>query len=346
MNTPTASRRILLLGSTGTIGQATLRRLLQQGHQVVCLVRDGGAGAGRHPSAAPAARIPTAIAALCADRPGALDVRAVDLLDPGSLRRLGIRGERFDALISCMASRTGDARDAWRVDHDAHVRVLEAARESGISQMVLLSAICVQRPMLAFQQAKLAFERALIDSGLNHSIVRPTAFFKSLSGQFERVRQGKPFLIFGQGDLTACKPIGDEDLADYIVGCLDDPQRQGRILPIGGPGPALTPLQQGHALFEVLGLAPRFKRVPVAVLDGIIATLQTFGHLFPAAARKAEFARIGRYYATESMLVWDPERGRYSEEATPSFGQQTLRDHYRDMASGRMGDQRGAHAVF
>jgi divinyl chlorophyllide a 8-vinyl-reductase len=52
---------------------------------------------------------------------------------------------------------------------------------------VLLSAICVQKPELAFQHAKLAFERALIDSGLAYTIVRPTAFFKSLSGQVDRV---------------------------------------------------------------------------------------------------------------------------------------------------------------
>ncbi len=32
--------------------------------------------------------------------------------------------------------------------------------------MVLLSAICVQKPLLAFQQAKLAFEQALQQSGI------------------------------------------------------------------------------------------------------------------------------------------------------------------------------------
>ena len=43
--------------------------------------------------------------------------------------------------------------------------------------------------------------------------MRPTAFFKSLSGQVERVRGGRPFLLFGDGTLTACKPISDADLA-------------------------------------------------------------------------------------------------------------------------------------
>ena len=39
-------------------------------------------------------------------------------------------------------------------------------RDAGVSQVVLLSAICVQKPLLAFQHAKLAFEKALIESGL------------------------------------------------------------------------------------------------------------------------------------------------------------------------------------
>jgi len=83
---------------------------------------------------------------------------------------------------------------------------------------VLLSAICVQRPHLAFQRAKLAAEAALAASGLRYSIVRPTAYFKSLSGQLDRLRAGRPFLVFGDGRVTACKPISDGDLARYMVG--------------------------------------------------------------------------------------------------------------------------------
>ena len=43
---------------------------------------------------------------------------------------------------------------------------------------------------------------------------------------------------------------------------------------------------------------------------------------------KAEYARIARYYATESMLVLDPASGQYSAELTPEYGTETLHDHY------------------
>ena len=255
-------------------------------------------------------------------------------------------GERFDALVSCLASRTGDPADAWAIDHRAHLHALAAARAAGVEQVVLLSAICVQKPLLAFQHAKLAFEKALMESGMVYSIVRPTAFFKSLSGQIARVRQGKPFLIFGDGTLTACKPISDADLADYLATCLDDPLRHNRVLPIGGPGDAIAPRQQGEHLFSLLGRPARFKQVPVALLDAIIGVLGTAGRVVPALQRKAELARIGRYYATESMLVLDPHTGRYDAAATPSTGTDTLFDHYARLVSGAAEPERGDHAVF
>ena len=315
-----------MLGATGTIGQATVRALLALGHEVICLVRNPATAKTHLPVAA--------------------QLRQADVCSAQSLAADGLRGEHFDALVSCMASRNGTPKDAWAIDHAAHVLALAAARSAGVQQVVLLSAICVQKPTLAFQNAKLAFEAALIESGLTYSIVRPTAFFKSLSGQVARVQRGKPFLIFGNGELTACKPISDADLGRFIADCLHDSTRHNRILPIGGPGPAMTPLQQGQMLFELLGQPPRFKRVPVGMMDVIIKGLSLAGAVLPPLAAKAELARIGRYYATESMLVLNPSTGLYDADATPSVGSDTLRAHYAQMLRGEVKVERGEHAVF
>jgi divinyl chlorophyllide a 8-vinyl-reductase len=324
-----------VLGATGTIGRATVRALLRRGHEVVCLVR-ARAGAGGVLAADDSVRLLS----------GAT-VRFGEVSDPKSLARDGFCGEHFDALVSCLASRTGAPKDAWAIDYHAQVQALEAAQAAGVSQVVLLSAICVQKPLLEFQRAKLALEKVLGESGLTFSIVRPTAFFKSLSGQIERVRSGKPFLVFGDGTLTACKPISDDDLAHYLAGCLDDASRANRVLPIGGPGEAITPRQQGEHLFRLLGRPMRFRQVPIALLDAIIGVLGTAGRILPAAAAKAELARIGRYYATESMLVLNPETGRYDAAATPSTGTETLFDFYASMIKGAAAaPERGDHAVF
>lgn len=334
----TRPRRILVLGATGTIGRATARALVRRGHDVVCFVRPPATGG---PGAVGAGTVRDG-----ARWPAGAEIRLGDVRDPASLARDAFAGERFDALVSCLASRTGVPADAWAIDHQAHVHALEAARRAGVGQVVLLSAICVQKPELAFQQAKLAFERTLAGSGLDYAIVRPTAFFKSLSGQVERVRQGRPFLVFGDGRLTACKPIGDDDLAAYLADCLDDPARRNRVLPIGGPGPAITPRDQGEHLAALFGRPARFRQVPVALLDAIVGLLGAAARVAPALAAKAELARIGRYYATESMLVRDPVSGRYQADATPSTGTETLFDHYARLVRGEIVAERGDHAVF
>ena len=320
-------RRVFLLGATGTIGRATAAALLAKGHEVVCLVR---------PKAGDPRR----------GLPLGITLRFGEVTDAASLQRDGFAGERFDAVVSCLASRSGAPKDAWAIDHRAHVDALNIAKASGVTQFVLLSAICVQRPLLAFQQAKLAFEAELTSSGLTYSIVRATAFFKSLSGQVKRVQAGKPFLIFGDGNLTACKPISDADLGTYLAECLNDHSRHNRILPIGGPGPALTAKEQGAALFKLLNQTPKYRRVPVGFLDGIIAVLSVLGKLSPKLRDKAELARIGRYYATESMLVLNHATGKYDANATPSSGKDRLVDHYASLLRGESRVELGEHAVF
>ncbi|MEM8822527.1 MAG: NAD(P)H-binding protein, partial [Pseudomonadota bacterium] len=288
--------KIILAGATGTIGQAVASELIAQGHDVVCPLRPGSQ-----------IKQPAARALTC------------QLTEPGSLRR-ALGGQRVDAIVSCMATRNGAPADAWVVEHEAQVSLLMEGAASGARHFVLLSAICVQKPRLAFQHAKLAFEERLMGSGLDWTIVRPTAFFKSLSGQVARVQAGEPFLVFGDGQQTACKPISDRDLARFLVGALTDPKARNAILPIGGPGPAITPLDQAHRLFDMLDQPPRIRHVPRLFMDVLAGALGLLRPISPALAAKAEFARTGQYYATESMLVWDAKRGRYDADATPEFG--------------------------
>ena len=289
-------RRIALAGASGTIGTAVLRQLAAAGHDVVVLPRGTLADAG------------TLAQALSEARP--------------------------EVVISCIASRSGSPKDAQAVDYDANVALLEAAKAAGAGHFILLSAICVQKPLLAFQHAKLKFEAVLAGSGIGYTVMRPTAFFKSLSGQVKRVKAGKPFLIFGDGELTRCKPISDDDLARFIAGCIDNPEALGKTLPIGGPGPAISLREQGNLLFKVAGKEPHFKSVSPKIFtyaERILSLGAPFSGWF---AEKAEYARIARYYATESMLVLDPETGKYSADLTPEYGYETLEEHYQRLLEG------------
>lgn len=292
-----ATMVIALAGATGTIGKATLKRLIQLGYTV-----------------RPLSRQELASSQACSQ---ALGLEAQKASGP------------VKAVISCMASRTGQAEDAWAVDYQANANLLLAAKEHQASKFVLLSAICVQKPQLAFQHAKLKFEEELQASGLDYSIVRPTAFFKSLSGQLARVKKGGPFYVFGDGRLTSCKPISDDDLAEFLVDCLNQPERSNATLLVGGPGPALFPMDQAAMMQALLSRPVKVRHVPIGLLKAVIATLSLLGRFHSGLAKKADYARIGLYYATESMLTWDASTQSYREDLTPSIGSQRLIDHYR-----------------
>jgi len=326
---------VFVVGSTGYIGKFVVRELVKRGYDVVSFARERS-GVNASTDADETRR-----------QLKGSEVRFGDVCSLDSVMQKGICGEHFDVVISCLTSRNGGIRDSWMIDYQATRNALDAALAAGAGHFILLSAICVQKPMLEFQRAKLKFEKELQESGITYSIVRPTAFFKSLAGQVEAVKNGKPYMMFGDGGLTSCKPISEADLARYIADCIDDTSKHNAVLPVGGPGRAISAKEQGDMLFELLGREPRFRRVPVAMFDIIIPVLSFLAKIFPAFEDKAEFARIGKYYSSESMLVLNPDTGQYDEDLTPSYGSDTLRDFYRRvLKEGLKGQELGDHAMF
>jgi divinyl chlorophyllide a 8-vinyl-reductase len=146
-----------------------------------------------------------------------------------------------------LASRSGIKKDAYAIDYQATKNCLDAGVANKARHFVLLSAFCVKNPWLQFQQAKLKFEADLqAQKTMTYSIVRPTAFFKSVSGQLEVVQNGAPFVMFGDGEVTRCNPIAEADLATYLVDCISDKSRENKIINLGGPDQPLTMKRQGE----------------------------------------------------------------------------------------------------
>ena len=93
--------------------------------------------------------------------------------------------------------------------------------------------------------------------------------------------------------------------------------RKDAILSVGGPGDPITPREQGEMLFDLMGRQKKFRSVPVSLVASISSVMTAVARVLPIVADKAEFSRIAYYYATESMLVWDPAAQRYDADATP-----------------------------
>jgi len=315
-----SSKTVIIAGASGYIGKSTVRESVRQGYNTIALVRDiskvnnaqGKAMYGQYFEGA--------------------KVVECDVCDPSTLTKtlaqLSKDNNGIEAITSCLASRSGIKKDAYAIDYQATLNCLESGRDESVKarHFVLLSAYCVKNPWLQFQQAKLKFEEALQNQKeMSFTIVRPTAFFKSVSGQLEVIQKGAPFVMFGDGEVTRCNPISEADLATYLIDSIGEKKRENKVINLGGPDEPLTMKKQGEMLYEAVGKEPNFLYAPLWLFDTIINSLQWVADSFDSEKfeNAAELGRIGKYYAVEDMLTTEEEE---------KYGTMTLMDHYKKIA--------------
>jgi len=213
--------KVVVFGATGYIGKIVTSELAARGHTVQAFTR-AKSGIGAKQSASDVKAVFSGS--------DSVEVLVGDVTSQDSIKAAltSCEGGAPNAVVCCLASRTGGRKDSFDIDYQATVNCIKAARECKVSNFVLLSAVCVQRPLLAFQEAKLLAEAELQKAGeeMAYSIVRPTAFFKSLVSQVKAVKSGAPFVMFGDGTEVKCKPISEADLGSFIADCLWDPDKK------------------------------------------------------------------------------------------------------------------------
>ena len=303
MEADLANTKVLLLGYTGYIGTTLAKILLEKNIQVVCPVRNERALKKKE------------------------NIVFVNMSQIESF--IETSKVKPTTVISCIASRKGGVTDSWDVEYTLNKFFLNLCKRVGINRFILLSAICVQKPTLEFQKAKLAFETLLKNSTLEYEIIRPTAFFKSLSGQIDRVKKGKSFIVFGNGELTTCKPISARDLSEFIIGFVLRKRAENKIHLVGGPGPPISPKNQAELLFKLSKNEKKITRISPSLFLVIIYVLMPLSKISKKIQDFREFLKIAYYYATESMLFWDEKNHAYSSDKTPEFGKDTLEDYYK-----------------
>lgn len=236
---------ILVVGSTGDLGRAIVRRLVEAGEPVRCLVRPGS-----DRSALP---------------DGVEDVEG-DLTDPASLRRACEGVTTVVAGATAIGRRlSGASKQTIRqVDDEGMASLVDAAQAAGVERFVYVSYAGVDLGIgMPLERAKLATERRLEQSGMRRVVVRPDAFQEVHLGPLGRfdVAAGK-VAVFGKGDLPH-RWVATEDVAELVAALTVEPDPPA-VVEVGGP--------ESLSRSEAIGVAERatgrtFKvqRVPLVV---------------------------------------------------------------------------------
>lgn len=221
---------ILVTGGTSGPGRPTVERLRAAGHDVRVLSR----------------------------RPG--DGHVVADLATGA--GLGAALADVDTVVHLATNRKKDIADTERL--------LAAARAAGVSHLVFLSIVGVDRIPYGYYVDKVASERAIAESGMPFTILRATQFH-SFPGEILGMFGNRLFL---KG--VSVQPIGVEDVADRLVE-LAISAPAGRVADIGGPE-ILDATDILHRL-QAAGRAP--KRVLSIRLPGKAFAAFVAGHHMP-----------------------------------------------------------------
>ncbi|XCM28019.1 NAD(P)H-binding protein [Streptomyces parvus] len=132
---------------------------------------------------------------------------------------------------------------------DTAVDVVARARAAGIEHIVVVSSAAVTAGYDTTYN--LPVERAVQESGLDWSIVRPGEFAtNALLIWGPSIRSGRR--VVEPYPEQAGNPIHEEDIADVIVADLLDPRRRGRVDTIIGPD-TLTKREQVAAIAAAVG---------------------------------------------------------------------------------------------
>jgi divinyl chlorophyllide a 8-vinyl-reductase len=281
MNTDSKNRQtVLIIGATGYIGSAVVEESVRQGYDVIAVTRSP-AKEGQFDGA---------------------EVVVADVSEPASIANMFAR--KIDVVISCLATRSGLPKDFDDIDYKATLNVLNAAQENGADKFILLSAICIRKPDLPLQLAKLKMEDALIRSGIDYTIVRPTAYFWVFDVQTKMIAKGKPGYVIGTGEQATHNPIAKEDLAEFMVGSIGNSERKDRVFILGGPevpDNIVTYKDTLSMVFESMGKEPNIVSIPRWVLMAVIHSTWFIGLFFRKIAVFSEFLKVILYYLENDM---------------------------------------------
>lgn len=206
--------KILLTGATGYIGKRILPILIQNGHHVVCCVRD--ISRFNPPSALKAN----------------ISVIKIDLLDAPSLSKIPNDIDVAYYLVHSMSV----ADNYTSLEQQSAKNFRDALLGKNVSQVIYLSGIVNESKLSKHLLSRKTVEDELQKGDYNLTCLRAGIIVGSGSASFEIMRdlvEKLPFMIAPKWLLTKCQPIGISDVQSFLIKCLLKKETYNRNFDIG-----------------------------------------------------------------------------------------------------------------
>ncbi|GEQ85665.1 epimerase [Patiriisocius marinistellae] len=209
--------KILLTGANGYIGMRLLPLLLEQGHHVICSVRDAN-------------RL-----SVNKDIRSRIDVVEIDFLNKPNLSVLPKDIDAAYYLIHSMSSSTEDFDELEALSVKNFNIYLN---NTDCKQVIYLGGIVNEGNLSKHLWSRKNVEDILYEGNAKLTVLRAAIIVGSGSASFEIIRdlcEKLPLMVTPRWVKTRCQPIAIRDVLTYLTGILGNEACYGDSFDIGGP---------------------------------------------------------------------------------------------------------------
>ena len=208
--------KILLTGATGYIGKRLLPRLIEDGHEVVCSVRDLDRF---HPPNSLKPKI---------------SIIELDLLDKKTLKNIPKDIDGAFYLVHSMSA----TEDYQILEQESAINFRDAIIKTTVKHVVYLSGIINEKELSKHLSSRKTVEVELNKGTYNFTTLRAGIIIGSGSASFEIIRdlvEKLPIMITPKWLNTKCQPIGIIDVIAFLSKTIFNQKTFNSDFDIGGP---------------------------------------------------------------------------------------------------------------
>lgn len=209
--------RILLTGANGYIGMRLLPQLIDQGHEVICAVRNRDRFTSYK------------------EIKDHVEIVEIDFVDDDSPPE---KIKNIDVAYYLIHSMTATTKDFDKIEAKAAENFNKMMRQTSVNQVIYLSGIINEEKLSKHLQSRKKVEEILYKGDFNLTVLRAAIIVGSGSSSFEIIRdlcEKLPVMITPKWVKTRSQPIGIRNVIQYLTGVIGNEKCYNESFDIGGP---------------------------------------------------------------------------------------------------------------